>query len=142
MKFTCTIDINASRNKVVSVFLDPNKQHHFQDGFIRKELLSGKMNEVGTKSKLIYKKLELIETIELNNLPDAFKGLYEHKHTTNTMHVTFTAINPETTRYVSQIDYIKLNGFIIKILMKLFPGMFKNQVDTWMRQFKTYIESE
>ena len=142
MKFTCSIDINAPRSKVVSVFLDASKQHHFQDGFIRKELLIGKINEVGTKSKLIYKKLELIETIQLNNLPDTFKGLYEHKHTTNTMHVTFTSLTPETTRYISEIDYIKLNGFIIKMMMKLFPGMFKNQVDTWMRQFKTYIENE
>jgi len=142
MKFTCTIDINASRDKVVSVFLDPSKQHHFQDGFIRKELLSGKINEVGTKSKLIYKKLELIETVQLNNLPDTFKGLYEHKHTTNTMYVTFTSINAETTRYASEIDYIKLNGFIIKIMIKLFPGMLRKQVDTWMRQFKLYIENE
>ncbi|MBQ0788435.1 MAG: SRPBCC family protein [Oceanihabitans sp.] len=142
MKFTCTIDINAPRDKVVSAFLDPNKQQHFQDGFIRKEFLSGKINEVDAKSKLIYKKLELIETIQLNSLPDAFKGLYEHKHTTNTMHVTFIALNPETTRYISEIDYIKLNGFLIKMMMKLFPGMFRKQVDKWMRQFKIYIENE
>lgn len=58
------------------------------------------------------------------------------------MYVTFTSINAETTRYASEIDYIKLNGFIIKMMMKLFPGMFRKQVDKWMRQFKIYIENE
>ena len=140
MKFTCTIDINAPRDKVVSVFLDPEKQKHFQDGFIRKELLSGEINQVGTKSKLHYKRLELIETIQVNNLPDTFQGLYEHKHTTNTMHVTFTSVNAETTRYISEINYTKLNGFLIKAIMKLFPSMFKKQVEKWMIQFKNYVE--
>jgi hypothetical protein len=140
MKFTCTIDINVPRDKVVAVFLDPTQQQYFQDGFIRKEVLSGKMHQVGTKSKLLYKKLELIETIQMNNLPEAFQGLYEHKHTTNTMHVTFIALNNETTRYVSEIEYIKLNGFMVNTLFKLFPGMFKKQVEKWMLQFKIYIE--
>jgi len=142
MKFTCTTDINASRDKVVSTFLDPDKQHHFQDGFIGKELLTGTINTVGAKSKMIYKKLELIETIQINNLPDEFQGLYEHKHMINTMNVKFIPLNNHTTRYVSEVNYTKFNGFLIKTMVKFFPGMFKKQVQKWINQFKIYVENE
>lgn len=142
MKFTCTTDINTTRDKVVAIFLDPEKQHHFQDGFISKDLLSGTINAVGSKSKMLYKKLELIETIQINNLPDEFQGLYEHKHTTNTMNVKFIPLANESTRYISEVHYTEFNGFVIKLLVKFFPGMFKKQVQKWMNQFKVYCESE
>ncbi|MFD2824771.1 SRPBCC family protein [Lacinutrix iliipiscaria] len=142
MKFTCSTDINAPRDKVVSIFLNPEKQHHFQDGFISKELLSGTLNTVGAQSKMTYKKLELLETIQINKLPNEFQGLYEHKHTTNTMNVKFIPLSDEKTRYVSEIHYIKFNGFIINLMVKLFPKLFKNQVNKWMFQFKRYVESE
>ena len=105
MRFTCSTDINAPRDQVVFIFLDPEKQHFFQDGFLSKELLSGSTNSVGAQSKLIYKRLELIETIEINNLPDEFQGLYEHKHTTNTMNVKFIPLNHATTRYDGLQDF-------------------------------------
>ena len=142
MKFICTTDINAPRDKVVSIFLDPEKQHHFQDGFKAKELISGTTNTVGAKSKLIFKRLELIETIQIYNLPDEFQGLYEHKHTINTMNVKFIPLSNDTTRYVSEVHYTKFNGFVIKLLVKLFPGMFKKQVQKWINQFKIYVENE
>lgn len=142
MRFTCTTDINAPRDRVVSIFLDPKKQHFFQDGFQSKVLLSGSTNSVGAQSKLIYKRLELIETIQINNLPDEFQGLYEHKHTTNTMNVKFIPLSHDTTRYVSEVHYTQFNGFVIKLLVKLFPGMFKKQVQKWINQFKLYVENE
>lgn len=141
MKFTSTIDIQAPRDKVVEIFLDPDKQKHFQDGFISKTLLNGKQNTVGAKSKMLYKRLELMETIQVNNLPDEFQGLYEHKHTTNTMNVKFIPLNSDSTRYISEVHYTSLNGFVVKIMAKLFPSMFKKQVEKWMTQFKNYVES-
>lgn len=98
MKFICSIDIKASRDKVVDAFIDVDKQHLFQDGFISKKLISGSNNNVGAKSKLTYKRLVLIETVLKNNLPDEFEGLYEHKHTTNTMNVTFKQLGNNVTR--------------------------------------------
>lgn len=142
MRFTCSTAINAPRDQVVSIFLDPEKQHYFQDGFKRKVLLSGSTNSVGAQSKLIYKRLELIETIQINNLPDEFQGLYEHKHTTNTMNVKFTPLSQEATRYISEVHYTQFNGFAIKFLAKFFPGMFKKQVQKWIHQFKLYVENE
>jgi uncharacterized membrane protein len=142
MKFKCTIDINKPVEKVVDIFLNPDSLQYTQDGFKSKELISGSLGKEGSKSKLIYEKLELIETILKNDLPDEFLGLYEHKHTTNTMKVWFEALSENSTRYHSEIEYTKFNGVIINILVKLFPSMFKKQVLKWMVKFKDYAEKQ
>ena len=60
---------------------------------------------------------------------------------TNTMKVNFESLNKNETRYTSEIEYTKFNGFMIKLMAKLFPGLFKKQVLKWMNQFKTYVEN-
>ncbi|WP_452598605.1 SRPBCC family protein [Pontimicrobium sp. MEBiC01747] len=141
MKFTCSVDINASIDKVQSIFLDTSTLKYYQDGFKSKTLISGNEGEKGSKSKIIYEKLELIETILNNNLPEEFLALYEHKHMTNTMRVVFSSIaNNDITRYTTEIEYINFNGLFIKVIAKLFPGLFKKQVQKWLNQFKRYVE--
>ena len=54
----------------------------------------------------------------------------------------FVAINENKTRYTSEIHYTEFNGFIVKVMAKLFPGMFKKQVLKWMQLFKVYVESK
>ena len=142
MKFTCTIDINADVETIKASFFNTEEMKHYQDGFKSKTLISGIEGEKGAKSKLVFEKLELIETIITNNLPETFLALYEHKHTTNTMQVNFTPLSNNTTRYTSIVEYTQLNGFVIKVLAKLFPGMFKKQIDKWLRQFKIHIENK
>nr|WP_321234308.1 SRPBCC family protein [uncultured Psychroserpens sp.] len=141
MRFSCDIKINAPLNHVVDVFKNPDNLKHYQDGFISKELISGEEGNVGAVSKMVYKKLELKETIITNNLPHEFNALYEHKHMTNTMKVMFKALSENETQYVSEIEYTKFNGLFIKLIAKLFPSMFKKQVYKWMTQFKIYTES-
>jgi len=88
-----------------------------------------------------YEKLELIETILSNDLPDEFFALYEHKHTTSNMKVKFEALSEKSTRYSSEVEYTEFKGLIVKIMVKLFPWIFKKQVKKWMNQFKDYCES-
>lgn len=140
MKFTLYVDINQSIDKCVTVFSNPNNLKHVQEGFISKELISGDEGDIGAKSKMIYKRLELIETIMTNNLPEMFEALYEHKRTVNTMKVWFTVLNENETRYHTEIHYTKFNGFIINVMAKLFPSMLKKQVLKWMHKFKGFVE--
>lgn len=141
MKFNCSIHINKPLKVVTEAFLDPESMKHSQEGFIGKELLSGNANETGAKYKLIYKKFEMQETIIENNLPHSFEGLYEHKNMTNTMKSSFKAISENETAFSAEIDYTEFNGFVIKIIAKLFPSMFKKQGDKWLQRFKVYIEN-
>jgi len=142
MKFNCTVTINQHIDKVVDIFSNPANLQYFQEGFKSKEHLSGIPGEKGATAKMTYEKLELIETIIQNNLPEEFMAVYEHKHMTNTMKVNFVQLEPNKTQYNSEIEYTEFNGILIKIIAKLFPGMFKKQVLKWMNLFKSYAEKQ
>ena len=67
MKFTGSIEINQPLDVVVSLFADPDNLGEYQDGFLRKELVSGTQGEDGAVSKLYYsnrgRDMELTEPI-------------------------------------------------------------------------------
>ena len=142
MKFTCHTTINAPLQTVIEMFENPDNLKEWQDGFLRIDPISGTPGEVGSKSKLTYEKLELIETILRNELPEEFKANYEHKHMINTMSCRFKKIAPNRTIFEQEIQYTKFNGFAIKLMAKLFPGMFKKQVQKWIDQFKVFVEEQ
>lgn len=145
MKYTCEVEIDLPINKVASLWENENHFDKWQDGFQAITLLEGKLNSTGAKSKIVYqqgkRKIELIETIISNNLPNEKKALYEHIHMINTQTTKFKKISDEKTRFISQVEYTKFNGFMPKLLATLFPGMFKKQSQKWMVQFKGFVES-
>tara|TARA_R110002073_G_scaffold145532_2_gene297667 strand:+ start:39461 stop:39901 length:441 start_codon:yes stop_codon:yes gene_type:complete len=146
MKFTCTVTINKPQQIVADFFADPTYLKEYQEGFQRKELISGNSGEVDTVSKLYYqngkRKMELIETVLKNDLPNEFLAEYFHSHTENTMRSTFTSINDNETRYDAEIDYTNFKGFIVKVMAFLFPSFFKKQVQKWLINFKKFVEAQ
>ena len=146
MKFTCTVDVKLPIEKTIALWSDPRNLKEWQDGFISLSHLSGEEGKPGAKSRLLYKmgkrEMELIETIQVANLPSEFIALYEHKHMTNLMRNSFTEISPGITRWTSEINYIKFNGFIPRIMSFLMPGMFKKQAQKWFDQFKEFAEKK
>ncbi|WP_347925379.1 SRPBCC family protein [Pontimicrobium sp. SW4] len=146
MKFTCSIAVNKPRDLVVEYFSNPKYLKEYQEGFIRKEFVSGNEGQNGAISKMYYKmgkgQMELTETITNNNLPDSFAAQYHHKHTDNTMLCTFTMIDANTTQCDWEIEYTAFRGFVITILKTLFPGMFKKQVQKWLQNFKDFVEKQ
>lgn len=141
MKFTCSIIIDKPIEDVTKAFLDVESMKHSHNGFIDKVLIEGNSFEVGAKYKLVYKKFIMTETITENNLPNSFSGLYEHKHMTNTMNSYFEAIDDTKTKFSAVIEYTEFKGFMIKIISKLFPSMFKKQGEKWLERFKGYVEA-
>ena len=95
MKFEGSIEIEKPIALVTQLFADPNNLKHYQKGFVRKELLSGRAGEEGAKSKMVYKwgksdrEMELIETVVSNQLPDSFVANYEHPMMDNTLRCRF-----------------------------------------------------
>lgn len=145
MKFICTVHINKPQQVVADFFADPTYLKEYQEGFQKKELLSGNAGEVGAVSKLYYqngkRKMELEETIIKNDLPNEFLAEYFHTHTENTMRSTFTPISTTETRYDAEIHYTKFKGAIVKIMAFLFPSFFKKQVQKWLHNFKVFVEN-
>jgi hypothetical protein len=146
MKFTCQVQINKPKEKVVELFDNPENLKYWQDGYQGFDHISGEPGAVGSKSTIKYKmgkrEIELVETILVNNLPDEFAGEYYHKNMTNTMSNRFTAVTDSTTLYESEVHYIALRGFMTKLMAFLFPNMFKKQVQKWMNQFKDFVENQ
>jgi hypothetical protein len=146
MKFQGSKIINKPRDVVTKYFSDPKYLGEYQDGFIKKELLEGNPGETGSISKMYYKygKMDMIltETITNNNLPETFEGFYHHKHMDNTMKCNFTAMDENTTNYEYEIDYIRMNWIMPRLMAILFPGIYRKQGEKWMQQFKEFVEKQ
>ncbi len=143
MKYICSIEINLPIAKVVELWNNENHFKEWQDGFEKMEHLDGIPNTNGAKARITFNgkhKMELIETIISSNLPKEKVALYEHIHMTNTQASRFKDIGDNKTLYTSEVEYIKFNGFMIKLMAKLFPSKFKGQSQKWMNQFKEFAE--
>lgn len=146
MKFSGSVEIARPKDEVVKYFLDPQYLGEYQDGFVRKDLVSGKPNEVGTVSKMFYtygkREMELTETIKANRLPDSFEAFYHHKHMDNTMKCSFIALGENKTKYAYEFEYTRMNWVMPRLMAILFPGVYRKQGEKWMRQFKEFVEKQ
>ncbi|MDY7395253.1 SRPBCC family protein [Aureibaculum sp. 2210JD6-5] len=140
------IDINQTLTKVAALFADSDNLKEYQDGFIRKELVSGENGEVGAVSKMYYKhgknEMELVETITKNDLPHSFEASFHHIHMDNTMKCDFEALDDKTTRYHYEYEYTRINWFMPKLISILFPSMYRKPAEKWLRQFKEFAERQ
>ena len=102
MKFTCSVTVNKPKGQVAAFFSNPEYLKDYQEGFIRKNHISGDEGQTGAISKMYYKmgkgEMELTETITANKLPDSFAAQYYHKHTDNTMLCTFKEVDSNSTQ--------------------------------------------
>lgn len=146
MTFDCSILIQKPIDTILSLYTNDDNLKHWQDGFSSITLLEGNKGAVDAKSRFVYQQnkrtLELIETILVNNLPEEKLALYQHKHMENTMRTSFHSVDEQTTKMLVTITYTKFIGFLPKLMAKLFPNMFKKQVDTWLHNFKIFVEEQ
>jgi len=146
MKFSCSVDIDKSRDEVVKLFDNPDNMRHWQDGFISFTPQTGTPGKVGAQSLIKYdikgRKMDLLETITRNNLPEEMHGSYEGDFGKNTMHNYFEVLRSDKTRWRSELEYVKMNGFVMRAMAKVMPGMFRKQTQKWMDQFKAFAESK
>ncbi|GER59322.1 SRPBCC family protein [Patiriisocius marinus] len=145
MKYSCNVEIEAPLKQVVALWKNEKHFAQWQDGFKSMEHLQGIPNTVGAKSRIKLnqgkREIVLIETILENNLPVEKSALYEHLHMSNTQTSRFEYIDDTHTRYISEVEYVKFNGFVPKLMSKLFPKLFKKQSQKWMNQFKVFAET-
>lgn len=146
MKFKGYVDINKPISKVTELFADPQYLGNYQEGFVKKVLVSGTQGEDGAVSKMYYKygknDMELTETIVANRLPDSFDAIYHHKHMDNTMKCNFTALSENKTRYEYEVEYTRINWIMPRLMAILFPGMYRKPAAKWMNNFKEFVEQQ
>jgi len=144
MKFTCEVNIQVDRKRLVELFEDSDNLIHWQDGFQGLEILEGSAGQVGSKTLLKYvsgkNKIEIEESILINDLPESFSGLYISSHTKNTMTHFFEPISSNETLYTAEVDYTWLS-FLLRIMTFFKPKMLQSQVQKWMENFKVFAET-
>jgi hypothetical protein len=146
MKFFGSTIINKEKPIVAAFFANPDYLKEYQDGFQKKELLEGEAGQLGAVSKMYFddgkRKMELIETVTKNELPDRFEAFYHHKHMDNTMVCEFIDLGDSRTEYKYAFNYVAIRGFMPKLMFRLFPSLFKKQGEKWMNQFKAFVEKQ
>jgi hypothetical protein len=145
MKYTCIGEIYLPIKKVVELYFNTGTFNKWQDGFVSKELIIGNAGQRNAKSRIIMsfrnKQMELIETIQSNDLPNRIIALYEHKHMINIMITRFKPVNGGKTEISVDIIYTKFIGFIPKLMALVMPGIFKKQTQKMINNFKAFAES-
>lgn len=146
MKFNCHVEIALPRDKVVALWQDEQHFLAWQKGFLRKTLLSGIKGEKDAVSEIVLdfrgKDMILKETVVENNLPDAKKVFVEHKHMCNYLTDRFESMDAQSTKWTAEVEYTQFIGWMPKLMAKLFPSLFKKQVQAWLDDFKSFAEKE
>lgn len=141
--YTVSIDIDLPRAEVIEKFDNSENLLYWQEGLQSFEHLEGEPGQPGAKSKLTFllgkRKMELIEEIHLNELPDRFDGSYRWDGGYNTLENRFTELGPRQTRWESNCSY-EFSSFMLKVFAVLAPGMFKKQQMKYLTNFKAFCE--
>ncbi len=143
MEFTQEIEIARSREDMVRLFDDPGNLVKWQRGLQSFEPLTGEPGEPGSTSKLTYlngkRRLEMVETITVRNLPDAFYGTYDAKGVHNIVENQFFEVAPDRTRWVIR-NVFQFQGFMKVIGLLLLGRSFPKQSRIFMEDFKAFAE--
>ena len=143
MKYTVSITINKPIHEVVALFDNADNMKHWMEGLISFEHLSGTPGQPGAKSRLVFqmgkRRVEMIETVTVRNLPKEFTGTYEAQGVFNIVGNRFESLPDGATKYYSDQEF-QFKGFM-KLIAWLMPGAFKKQSTKYLEAFKKFAES-
>lgn len=143
MKYTVSITINKPINEVVALFDNADNMKHWMEGLISFEHLSGTPGQPGAKSRLVFqmgkRRIEMIETVTVRNLPKEFTGTYEAQGVFNIVGNRFESLPDGATKYYSDQEF-QFKGFM-KLIAWLMPGAFKKQSMKYLEAFKRFAEN-
>lgn len=143
MKYSVEIDIHLPRDQVIALFDDPDNLYKWQEGLLSFEPLSGEPGQPGAKSRLVFqmgkRRLEMIETITVRDLPDEFSGTYDASGVHNLVRNRFLELGPNQTRWVSENQF-QFRGFM-RLVALLFARQFPKQSLKYLQDFKAFAEN-
>lgn len=144
MKYTTSVEINLSRDKVLDLFDNPANMYKWQPELKSFEHISGETGQPGTQSRLVYemgkRQIEMIETVEERKFPDSFKSTYKAKGVKNIVVNKFEEHTDTKTIWTTENEF-KFSGFMA-IISKFMNGAFRKQTLKTMHQFKEFAENQ
>ncbi|MCG3172772.1 MAG: hypothetical protein GMKNLPBB_00927 [Myxococcota bacterium] len=144
MKYQVEVTIDVPRDKVISLFDNPDNMKKWMKGLQSFTPLGGTPGQPGAKSQLVFltngRRMEMVETITVRDLPREFSGVYEAKGVWNSVRNLFEEVPGGKTRYVSEQEF-RFSGFM-KLFGWLMPGAFRKESMRYLQDFKNFVESE
>ena len=144
MKYTVEVTIEASRDRVVAAFDNPDNLKKWMPGLLSIEPISGTPGKVGAKTRLKFdmdgRQIEMIETITERNLPESCSGTYDANGVHNIVSNRFEAVGENRTRWVAENEF-QFSGFMMKLMGWLMPGAFRKQSLKYLESFKAFVET-
>ena len=142
--YTLSIEIELPRDEVVRKFQQAENLFHWQNGLQSVEQLSGQTGIPGCLTKLVYQqgrhRIELMETVVSNELPDKFCGFYSWAEGENTLESRFLELEGGRTRWESTCSY-KMKSLTMKLMGFFFRGKFVEQNQKFLDNFKAFCEN-
>jgi len=106
--------------------------------------LEGTPGEVGSKSKMVFKRgkkdMEMIETITHADFPHSFHAHYEAKGAVVKVENYFDELPNGNTKYKMNQGF-DFDSWIPRLMGKIAPGIFKKQSLKSMNAFKDWAEN-
>ena len=144
MKYTLETIVDAPLSEFIEKMDNAENMKHWQRGLISYDFIDGNPGEVGSKMKLKYddgkRKFDLIETVVLRDFPHEFHATYEMPGMYNLQKNYFTETSDGKTKWVSESTF-QSEKLMYKIMMTLFPGIFKKQSRIIMEDLKNFVET-
>lgn|ERR1700704_3361332 len=134
------ITINAPLGNVVKLFDQPENMKYWAPVPISVERISGTPGQPGAKSKLKFKRFDLIETITAKDLPRELSGTYEMEAMANSIKHSFASLKENQTIYTVEVDY-EFKKAMPKIINAIAPWMFTRPAYKYMKMFKDFVET-
>ena len=143
MKYEVSATINKPLQEVVEKYDSLEGLKHWQPGFLGMEPLEGELGAEGSKAKLKFemrgKEMEMIETVKEKDLPRVMTLEFEVPGMWNSVATYFEDAGEGKTLLRTENDF-RGQSFMMKVFVKLMPGMFKKQSQKYLDYFKAYVE--
>ncbi|NRD21408.1 SRPBCC family protein [Winogradskyella eckloniae] len=144
MQYTTEILIKKPISEVIKKLDSTENLKHWQDGLVSTEHISGTPNELGATMKLNYcfgkRHMEIIETVTKQNFPNEFHASYTTVGVRNIQENYFKTTEDNYTKWIS-INEFQPTNFKMSAMLFLMPSAFKKQTQTYLRNFKNFVEN-
>jgi hypothetical protein len=140
MQYSQEVVINLPLQKVAALFNDPANAKYWRPTPLSVEHISGTPGQVGAKTKLKFKRFEILETITDKEEPAGFTSIGDVGHLMSKARFSFKSLRSNETVYRMDIEYT-FRSLRAKLLGIIFPGMFKKQTMEYMEKFKHFAEN-
>jgi hypothetical protein len=139
------IEINLPQENVFDLFTDKQKFSEWKIGFLNYEPLNGTQGEIGSTTKLTFKRFVMIETIKAKDKPNLYTTTYDYMQNDKILmsHIAehkFAEISNNKTLLEVRSEIITINNLLMKIMLKLMAKSGERQFHHQLKLFKIMAE--